>query len=41
MIEIKKSKEEYAPFIGYIKGDVSPIEEDVDYESYVCQLPHA
>lgn len=41
VIEVKKNdentNEEYAPFVGYIDGDVSPTEGDVDYESYVYE----
>lgn len=41
VIEVKKSdkntNEEYAPFVGYIEGDVSPTEGDVDYESFVYE----
>lgn len=41
VIEVNKNdnntNEEYAPFVGYIDGDVSPTEGDVDYESYVYE----
>ena len=41
VIEVNKNdnntNDEYAPFVGYIEGDVSPTEEDVDYESFVYE----
>ena len=41
VIEVNKNdnntNDEYAPFVGYIEGDVSPTEGDFDYEFYVYE----